>query len=79
MSRMKLYVIHATVRYVVKSKADGRCENGEARPTIAVEASSEGAAIRKATREQRKRVHSDYWPCISFHLIPELVNVQDVR
>lgn len=72
---LKTYVIHATCRYVVKSKADGRCENGQNRPTIAVEASSEQAAIRKATREQKKRVSSDHWPVVSFALIPELVNV----
>lgn len=68
------YVIHATCRYVVQNKETKRTENGQNRPTIAVTASSRDAAIRKATREQRKAIHSDYWPCISFTLIPELVN-----
>ncbi len=41
MARKKLYVIHATVNYVVQSKATGQTENGTCRPTIAVEATSE--------------------------------------
>jgi len=72
---MKTYVIHATCRYVVKSKADGRTESGQNRPTIAVDASSEAAAIRKATREQKKRIGSEAWPVVSLRLTPELVNV----
>lgn len=72
---MRTYVIHATCRYVVKSKADGRCENGQNRPTVAIDASSEQAAIRRATKQQRERISSDYWPVVSFTLIPELVNV----
>jgi hypothetical protein len=75
MPRMKKYVIHATCRYVVKNKEDGRTESGTSRPTISVEASSESAAIRKATKEQEKRIGTDWWPVISFHLSAELVNV----
>lgn len=69
------YVIHATCRYVVQNKETKACENGQNRPTIAIEATSERAAIRKATAQQKKAISSDYWPVISFHLIPELVNV----
>lgn len=72
---MNTYVIHATCRYVVKSKSDGRTESGQNRPTIAVDATSEGAAIRKATRDQKKAIGSEWWPVVSFALIPELVNV----
>jgi hypothetical protein len=72
---LKTYVIHATCRYVVKSKADGRCENGQNRPTIAIDATSKKAAIRKATAQEKKRIGSDYWPVVSFTLIPELVKV----
>lgn len=77
MPRMKTYVIHATCRYVCKSKEDGRTENGQNRPTISVEASSEKAAINKARKQQRERISSEWWPCISFTLVPELVNVVD--
>lgn len=72
---MNTYVIHATCRYVVKSKADGRCENGQYRPTIAIDAGSEATAIRKATAQEKKRTSSAAWPVVSFALIPELVNV----
>lgn len=72
---MKTYIIHATCRYVVQSKADGRCENGQNRPTISIDASSEKAAISRATRQQKKAISSEWWPCISFTLIPELVTV----
>lgn len=74
---MKTYVIHATCRYVVKNKEDGRTECGQSRPTIGVEASSERAAINKATKQMKKRYTSDWWPVVSFALIPELVNVVD--
>lgn len=72
---MNTYVIHATCRYVVQNKKTKVCEKGQNRPTIAIEASSEQAAIRKATVQQKKAISSPYWPCISFHLVPELVNV----
>jgi hypothetical protein len=74
---MKTYVIHATCRYVVKQKETGETESGQNRPTISVEASSEGAAIRKATKEQKKRIGTEWWPVVSFHLVPELVTVID--
>lgn len=76
---MKTYVIHATCRYVVKHKETGQCESGQSRPTIAVEASSEQAAINKATKQMKKSYESygsDWWPVVSFALVPELVNVQ---
>lgn len=72
---MKTYVIHATCRYVVKSRADGRTESAQYRPTISVDAGSEVAAIRKATAQERKRTGSPAWPVVSFHLSAELVNV----
>ena len=72
---MKTYVIHATCRYVVKNKETGQTESGQSRPTLAIEASSEGAAIRKATKQMKKSYSSDHWPVVSFALIPELVNV----
>lgn len=74
---MKTYVIHATCRYVVKSKEDGRTESGQNRPTISVEASSEAAAIRKATKQQKERIGTEWWPVVSFHLSAELVRVID--
>jgi hypothetical protein len=74
---VKTYVIHATCRYVVKSKEDGRTEGGQNSPTISVEASSQGAAIRKATKQQRERIGTDWWPVISFALVPDLVTVID--
>lgn len=73
---MKTYIIHATVRYVLEAQ-DGRTESGESKPTIAVDASSEQAAINKARRDQKKRVDSSYWKCVSLTLIPELVKVQE--
>lgn len=72
---LKTYVIHATCRYVVQNRETKATENGQNRPTIAIDASSEAAAIRKATAQQKKAIGSHHWPCISFHLIPELVNV----
>lgn len=72
---MKTYIIHATCRYVVKSKETGQTESGQNRPTISVKASSERAAINKATKEQRERIGTDWWPVVSFHLVPELVKV----
>lgn len=78
MPRIKTYVIHAVVRYVLKSTKDGRTESGEARPTISVDASSEQAAINKARKAQIKRVESPYWKCVSLVLIPELVKVAEV-
>lgn len=72
---MKTYIIRATCCYVVKHKETGVTESGQNRPTISVEASSESAAIRKATKEQRDRIGTDWWPVVSFHLVPELVNV----
>jgi hypothetical protein len=69
------YVIHATCRYVVQNKKTKETESGQNRPTIAIDATTERAAIRKATAQQKKAISSVYWPCISFHLIPELVNV----
>ena len=74
---MKTYVIHATCRYVVKNKETGQTESGQNRPTISVEASSQMAAINKARKQQKERISSDWWPCVSFALIPELVNVID--
>lgn len=77
MPSMKTYIIHATCRYVVKSKETGRTESGQNRPSISVEASSEKAAINKAMKQQRERIGSDYWPVVvvSFALVPELVRV----
>jgi hypothetical protein len=72
---MNTYVIHATCRYVVQNKKTKACENGQSRPTISVDASSEAAAIRKATKQMKDSYASDYWPVISFHLSPELVRV----
>lgn len=69
------YVIHATCRYVVQNKKTKVCENGQNRPTIAIEATSERAAIRIATRQQKAAISSSHWPCVSFHLSPDLVNV----
>lgn len=74
MPRMRKYVIHATCRYVVKQKETGETESGQNRPTIAVEATSRSAAIKKATKEQEERIGTDWWPVISFNLVPELVN-----
>lgn len=78
MARKKLYVIHATVNYVVQNKATGQTENGTRRPTIAVEATSEQAAINRARKDQKDAIGSDYWPCISLSLHAELVNVRDL-
>lgn len=75
-AKKKLYVIHATVRYVCKSRRTGETESGQARPTIAIEATSEAAAIRKAEAIQRERVSSEQWPCVSFFLSAQLVNVK---
>jgi macrodomain Ter protein organizer (MatP/YcbG family) len=72
---LKTYVIHATCRYVCQNKETKRTESGQNRPTISIDASSEKAAINKATRQQKKAISSEWWPCISFHLIPELVRV----
>lgn len=74
---MKTYVIHATCRYVTKQKKTGETYSAQNRPTISVEASSEKAAINKARKEQEKRIGTDWWPVVSFHLIPELVRVID--
>lgn len=72
---LNTYVIHATCRYVVKSRADGRTENGQYRPTISIDAGSQAVAIRKATAQEKKRTGSKAWPVVSFRLVPELVNV----
>jgi hypothetical protein len=72
---MKTFVIHATCRYVVQNKATGETYSAQNRPTISIEASSEKAAINKATKQEKKRIGTDYWPVVSFALIPELVNV----
>ena len=72
---MKTYVIQATCRYVVRNKETGQTENGQNRPTIQVEASSERAAIKKATKQQKERIDSDWWPVVSFSLMLELVKV----
>lgn len=70
---MKTYIIHATCRYVVKGKEDGRTESGTNRPTISVEASSERAAINKAAKQQRERIGSDWWPVVSFSLVADVI------
>lgn len=74
---MKTYVIHATCRYVVKQKETGETYSAQNRPTVSVEASSQGAAIRKATKEQRERIGTPWWPVVSFHLTADFVNVID--
>ena len=76
---MKLYVIHATVHWTVRSSKTGATESGTRRPTIAVEASSEQAALNKARKQQKKAIGTDYWPCVSLTLIAELVNVKPAR
>ncbi len=78
MPRKKLYVIHATCNYVVQSKATGQTENGTRRPTIAIEATSEQAAINKARKQQKAEIGSDYWPCIALGFSVALVNVQEI-
>ena len=72
---MKTYIIHATCRYVVQHKETGETYSAQNRPTISIEASSEKAAINKATKQQKKAIGTDWWPCVSFSLIPELVTV----
>lgn len=77
MGRMKTYVIHATCRYTVKQKETGETYSATNRPTLSIEASSQQAAINKATKQQKAAISTDWWPCISFHLVPELVRVID--
>jgi hypothetical protein len=72
---MKTYVIRATCRYVVKNKETGETESGHAFGKFRVKASSKGTAIRKLWREQKEYISSEWWPVVSFTLIPELVNV----
>lgn len=72
---MKTYVIHATCRYVVKQKETGETYSAQNRPTISIEASSESAAIKKARKQEEKRIGTDWWPVVSFTLVPELVRV----
>lgn len=74
---MKTYIIHATCEYTVKQKETGETYTAKNRPTLSVEASSEKAAINKATKQQRERAGSDWWPVVSFRLIPDLVKVID--
>ena len=69
------YIIHATCNHVVKNKETGQTENGTSRPTISIEATSEAEAIEIATKQQEERVGTEWWPVVSFSLIPELVNV----
>jgi hypothetical protein len=76
---MKLYVIHGTVHWTVKSRETGATESGTRRPTIAIEASSEQAALNKARKQQKEAIGTDYWPCVSLTLIAELVNVRPTR
>jgi hypothetical protein len=68
------YVIHATCRYVVQNRETKRTESAQYRPTIAVDAGSRAAAIRKATAQEKKRTGTPHWPVVSFHLSADLVN-----
>lgn len=69
------YVIHATVRYLLKNTADGKQEQGTARPTIRIEASSEKSAIDQAVIQEQARIASEIWSIRAFSFKPELVTV----
>jgi hypothetical protein len=74
---VKTYIIHATCDYTVKNKTTGEHYSATNRPTLSIEASSEKAAIRKATKEQRKAIGTEHWPVLSFSLRADLVRVID--
>ena len=77
MPRMKTYVIHATCHYVTQQRETGETYSASNRPTISIDASSKRAAINKATKQQRERIGTAWWPVVSFTLIPEIVKVVD--
>lgn len=79
MPRMKRYIIHATVHYVVQSRETHETESGTQRPTLTVEATSERAAIDKATKERREAIGTAHWPVVSLSLGAELVRELEIE
>ena len=72
---MKTYIIHATVRYVLHNRTSGEPYSAQSRPTLSIDATSEGTALRRARKQEKARLETDCWKVSSLSVIPELVKV----